>query len=267
MDNTKFYLQLQKDAEEFAKKAMEILVSMQGKETLAVQKDEMDISTTADVAAEKCIIDLIKQKYPNHSISSEEIGEIKGSEPYRWIIDPLDETKEYIRGIKEFNCLIGVEENTQIIAGVSNCYGTGEVYQASKGNGAWCNGHKIHVSPQSSLIDSFIGFALPNRKLPSEEIAFGLNILTYLVHHTYRARGFWDHAKSLSWLSRGALDGVVLPSHLYKWPDIASAIILVEEAGGNVTDWNGNNVTEETSKNGVVASNGILHEELLNIVQ
>ena len=267
IEDSKFYLQLQKDAETFAEVAMKILISMQGKETIAVQKDEVDLSTSADIAAETYIIQKIQKKYPNHSISSEERGEMNGTEPYRWIIDPLDETKEYVRGISEFNCLIGIEETERIIAGVSVCHGTNETYLASKGNGAWLGKKRLSVSKQMNISDAMIGFALPNKQLLQKDRQKDLSILTYLVDHVYRPRGFWDHAKSLGWTARGALDGLILSPHLYKWPDIASGIIVVEEAGGTVTDWNGNPVTEKTSVNGVLASNGILHEQLLGIIQ
>jgi len=264
--NSQFYRELQKDAERFAQEAMKILVSLQGKETVAIQKDELDLSTSADITAEKYIIDAIRKKYPKHGIDSEEAGEFSGTEPYRWVIDPLDETKEYVRGLKEFNCLIGVEEDTHIVAGASNCYGTNELYSASKGNGATCNTVQLHVSSQKNLVNAFIGYSLPNRKLEELEIRHGLSLLNHFIHHVYRVRGFWDHAKSLGWLARGALDGIILLPQTYKWPDIASSVILVKEAGGTITDWHGNEVTEKTNQNGVVASNGILHGELLKIV-
>lgn len=266
-DKKKFYLQLQHDAEAFTKGGMEILVAMQGKEKVAVQKDEIDLSTSADLAAEKYIIDAIKQKYPDHSIYSEEAGNLPNTSSYRWIIDPLDETKEYFRGIAEFNCLIAIEENGHLIGGASLCHGTNELYAASKGNGAYLNGKPIHVSTQTDLFDGFIGFALPNRKIPQPEIDRGLSLLGKLVQSTYRVRGFWDHAKSLGWVARGALDGAVLSAHLYKWPDVASSISLVEEAGGKTTDFFGNEVREDTYEHGIIASNGKIHEKLLEMVK
>jgi len=265
--DNKFYLQLQKDAERFALEAMDILASMQGQETLAVQKDEIDESTSADLAAEKCIIDHIKEKYPTHGIYSEEIGEIKGTEPYRWVIDPLDQTKEYIRGLNEYNCLIAVEYDGEVIAGVTHQHGIDTLYTGSKGNGVTCNGTLAHVSIQTDFSNSFIGFNLPNKKLGQEEIKKDLSILSTLVNSVYRVRPFWDQAKVMGWVARGILDGNVAPPHVYKWHDIASSIILVQEAGGTVTDWLGNEVTEESSKNGVIASNGKFHDELLKIVR
>jgi myo-inositol-1(or 4)-monophosphatase len=240
---------------------------MQGRETLAVQKDEMDESTSADLAAEKCIIDHIKKKYPTHGIYSEEIGEIKGSESYRWVIDPLDQTKEYIRGLTEYNCLIAVEYEEKVISGVTLQHGIDTLYTGSKGNGVTCNGKPIHVSAQTNFSDAFIGFNLPNKKLDVKEIKDDLSILSTLIRSVYRVRPFWDQAKVMGWVARGILDGNIAPPHVFKWHDMASSIILIEEAGGKVTDWHGNPVTEKTNGNGVVASNGTFHDELLYLVQ
>ena len=77
----------------------------------------------------------------------------------------------------------------------------------------------------------------------------------------------WDQAKAMGWVGRGILDANITPPHLFKWHDIASSVILVQEAGGIVTDWFGNAVTEKTSEYGILASNGILHEQLLEIIK
>jgi len=262
----KYYLELQKDSEEFARGAMKILASMQGKETLEVQKDEIDQSTTADTKAESYIVKRIREKYPRHSIDSEEMGEIQGSEPYRWIIDPLDQTKEYIRGLPEYNCLIAVEHNGEVIVGVTLQHGVESLYSGSKTNGSFLNNRRIHVSNQSNFSNSFIGFNLPNRKMPTPDIQKAKTLLLPLLDLVYRVRPFWDQSKVMSWVARGIIDGNIAPPHVFKWHDIAASIILVEEAGGVVTDFYNNKVTEKTSHNGVIASNGILHEKLLQIV-
>lgn len=261
-----FYKQLEKDASEIAGKAMEILASMQGNQTLAVQKDEEDMSTSADLAAEKCIVDFIKEKYPSHGIYSEEMGEIKGTEPYRWVIDPLDQTKEYVRGLSEYNCLIGIEDEGQPIVGVSLQHGIDTAYVGSKGNGATMNGRSIHVSDQSDLTNAFIGYNLPNRKMEKSLIDKEMYVLSSLVPKVYRVRPFWDQAKAMGWVSRGMIDGNIAPPGVWKWHDIASSIILITEAGGVITDYFGNEVTEKTSIHGIVASNGKIHDQLLKIV-
>jgi len=262
-----YYRQLQKDAETFANQAMAILVSMQGHQKTAVKKDDMDESTDADIEAEKIIINNIRKKYPTHSIYSEEAGETKGTEPYRWVIDPLDQTKEYIRGGSEYNRLIAVEYESSVVAGVSLLHGVNILYTGSKGNGASYNGKPLRVSPQQDIRNSFIGFNLPNRNTKKEERDTDMNLLSTLIDTTYRVRPFWDQTKAMGWVGRGILDANIAPPHLFKWHDIASSIILVQEAGGVVTDWLGNAVTEKTSGYGILASNGILHEQLLEIIK
>jgi myo-inositol-1(or 4)-monophosphatase len=268
MDTKTFYQQLQKDAEDIARKALAILESMQGKETVAVQKDEEDLSTSADLAAEKCIVDFIKNAYPTHGIYSEELGEIKGSEPYRWVIDPLDQTKEYFRGLSEYNCLIGIEYNGEPVVGVTLQHGINMYYTGSKGNGAFMNGLPIHVSDSSVIENMFIGFNLPHRKLETGAIDRDLSLLGALVHTVYRVRPFWDQSKAMAWVARGVLDANVVPADVFKWHDMASSVITVQEAGGVITDWLGNAVTEKTVKNGVLASNSQkTHTQLLALIQ
>jgi len=266
MDDTLYYKKLEKDAEMIAGKAMDILVSMQGSETLAVQKDEEDISTSADIAAETCIVDFIKKTYPTHGIYSEELGEIKGTEPYRWVIDPLDQTKEYVRGLSEYNCLIAIEYQGAVVVGITLQHGIDSLYVSSKGNGAFFNKKPMHVSHQVTVANTFIGFNLPNKKVGAEEIDADISILRTMVNTVYRVRPFWDQSKVMSWVARGLLDGNIAPPHVFKWHDIASSIIMVEEAGGKITDWQGNPVTEKNSHNGVVASNGNIHDQLLTLI-
>jgi myo-inositol-1(or 4)-monophosphatase len=266
-DTNILYKQFETDAGMIAERAMEILVSMQGKETIAVQKDEGDASTSADIAAEKCIVDFIKKKYPTHCIYSEEMVEINGTEPFRWVIDPLDQTKEYMRGVSIYNCLVAIEEDCEVVAGITLHHGVNELYKGSKGNGATLNDKAIHVSDQSNFSLGFIGFNLPHRKLEKSEVEKDLQILSSLISTVYRVRPSSDQSKSMGYVARGVLDGNIAPPHVYKWHDVASSVILVKEAGGMITDWFGNSLTEKTSANGIVASNGKIHDQLLKIVQ
>jgi len=266
MNTKQYFLQLQQDAEKIASGAMKILASMQGKETLEVQKDEVDESTSADIKAEHYIIKEIRKKYPDHIIYSEEMGLLIGKEPFRWVIDPLDQTKEYVRGISEYNTLIAIEHKVDVVVGITLQHGNDNLYVGSKYNGSYLNGKRIHVSGQSNISNSFIGFNLPNRKMEKNDIRIANNILPSLIDTVYRVRPFWDQAKVMGWVARGVLDGNIAPPHVFKWHDIASSIILVEEAGGIVTDSDGNKVTEKTCQNGVIASNGKIHNKLLTII-
>lgn len=261
------YLQLQNDALTIAKKAMDILVPMQGKETTAVQKDEGDLSTSADLASEAYIIDAIKALYPNHAIYSEERGDIPGTDPYRWVIDPLDGTKEFVRGLEEYNCLIAIEHHGQPVVGVTIQHGLNNTYVASKGNGAFLNTKPLHVSLEKPLATMFVGFNLPNRKLAPEAIENDLSLLNTLIHTVYRVRPCWDQAKAMAWVARGALDANVTPGHVFKWHDLASSIPIVQEAGGIITDWHGNPVTENTITHGVIASHSRkTHDQFLALI-
>lgn len=267
MNQQLFYQQLQKDAERIVEKAATILISYEKKFSLYKQKDEIDVATTADTETEKFIIGEIHKKYPDHGIYGEEFGKSTESSEYTWIIDPLDGTKEYVRGLGEYNCLIAVEEKEKLVAGVMKRIGKNALYASSKGNGAFLDGNPIHVSKTDTLILSFVGMHFPNSKNTKEEIDRGVRIIHDLISKTYRLRPTWDDARLLGWLARGAIDGYIIPAHLNYWYDVAPSILLVEEAGGKITDWNGNPIKNRDLSKGVVASNGHIHKQLLEIIK
>lgn len=116
------YLRIAKDAGSFTRKAGKLLAQHQSKAKIRGYKDIADIVTTADLASEKLLVSLIRAKYPGHSIDSEEMGVESKHSPYTWIIDPLDGTKEYARGITVYNCLIAVTKNDALVAGAMGCW-------------------------------------------------------------------------------------------------------------------------------------------------
>jgi len=265
-DKTSFYLQLQKDAEEIVEKAATLLVSKEHSFSIVTQKDDVDIATSADIEAEKLIIDAIHLKYPDHGIDSEERGKMPGKSSYVWVIDPLDGTKEYARGVGEYNCLLAVEENERLVVGVTRRIGLNTLYSCSNGNGAFRDGKPIKVSANDNLSTSIIGFHIPNKKKSKNDIRQNLNILEKLICTVYRVRPGWDTAKQFGWVAQGTLDAHIVPSHIIKWCDVASTILLVEEAGGKVTNFHGNPVKGSDYNDGIIASNGKLHEQLLSII-
>src|SRR3989344_9199247 len=127
-------------------KAGQILLNEQKKVKIVEQKDLQDIATTADILSEKFIINSIQKKYPEHGIFSEEKGEIKKESDYHWVIDPLDGTKEFTRGIPLFNVSIVLEFKGELI--VSSVYRPmdNSLYSAAKGVGSFLGNEKIKVS-------------------------------------------------------------------------------------------------------------------------
>jgi len=241
-----------------AKEAGEILVKNFGKVSKIKAKKEGGLVTNADLEAERKIINLIRKKYPGHSILSEENGKIKGDPEYRWIIDPLDGTHNYVRGIKIFGVSIALEHKGKVILGVIYIPFGNQLYLAQKGEGSYLNGKKIRVSQRklkeaSMIYDSSIS-------LDREKII--VKNLEKLAKRVFNLRMFGSSARSLSYIAEGKVDFEV--EYNDKPWDFSAGALIVEEAGGKVTDLHGRAWSPWTR--GYIASNGKLHEEVLRII-
>ncbi len=265
-NENKPYLQFQKDCEDFTQRAIAFLQKYQAESTIYQMKDEADLATTADIEAEKLLISLIHEKYPVHAIESEESGYLTGASGYLWIVDPLDGTKEYARGLTEYNCLLAVEEKGELIAAAICRSSNNELYSCAKDYGAILNGNPIAVSQTSDIARSFVGFHLPTKSNASTYIARTTNLLEKLIKCVYRIRPGWDDAKHLGLVARGVFDAHIICANVNKWHDIASGLLLVAEAGGTVTDWSGYPLKNHNLSGGILASNGKIHEQLLRII-
>jgi len=258
-----FYLRLQQDAEKFVVQAGKILAEYQKKVATVIQKDIADIATNADFASEQLLIKLIQHKYPNHSIYSEEVGELQHKSQFRWIIDPLDGTKEYAKGWTEYNCLVAVEHNHVLVAGVALRAGINELYVSSLGSGAYLNQVKIHVSKTSELKLGMIGFRIPANNNSTLLKRRSLQLLNHLNEASYRIRPGWDDARQCMLVARGIIDAHLVLNNAVRWYDVAPTVLLISEAGGKVTDWNGKPIQSGDLSQGLLVSNGVLHEQLL----
>lgn len=261
------YLHCLESARRIARGAGKILTDYYGRELKTKSKsDALDIVTDADEASEQYILSQLQKSFPNHGYLSEESGESKGSSEFRWIIDPLDGTKEFSRGLPIYNVSIALEYRNAIVVGVVYRPASNELYAASRGNGAFFHGKPIHVSVESSLPKSFVWTHLPNMKDPDRFDA-AWNTLGVLAKHVYRLRESSEDVTNLCWLAKGACDGHVLLMKGPKWWDVAAGILMVEEAGGKVTDMYGNTIKNRDLSKGLVASNGKVHEKLLRLIR
>jgi myo-inositol-1(or 4)-monophosphatase len=267
-DPNVYYGQLQKDCEEMVLKAGELLRSLQVKLTIVKMKDDIDLSTSSDIASEQLLISTIKQKYPDHSILSEEQGFIDRKSDYLWIIDPLDGSKEYAKGLKTYNVLLAVEHQQKLVASAIYTHGPQELYACSRGNGAYLDGNTIKASQTVDIEKSLVGFHLPISTAPRASIERSLNILRGLVYATYRVRPTWYDANFFGWVARGAIDAHIVPPDTHNdWDDDAAGLLLVEESGGTITDYDGKEIQNHDLSNGIVASNGKIHDSLLTLIK
>lgn len=259
---------LQRFAENIVVKAGALLVKHQQSVKIVKRKtDYQDIATTADLASEKIIIDAIKTNYPDHSIFSEEAGNLITKSDYTWVIDPLDGTKEYSRGLSEYAVLLSCRDKDQTLAAAIYFPAINDAYSASVGNGAYLNNHKISVSNTAQISQAFIFGRSPGNYIPEPEFSHGWQALIKVARIAYRLRPGYFEARDLCWLARGAADGLfIMGNYGPKWWDIASGLHIAQEAGAKISDCQGNPFHHGDYSRGLIISNGRLHSQLLKIL-
>ena len=246
------------------RKAIKVLIRDFGEiEKLQVSvKGPGDYVTASDKKVEKIIVDELLKARPNYSILSEEIGEIKNDDSYRWIIDPIDGTANFMHGIPHFAVSLALEKNKEIICGVIYDPIKDEMFFAEKGKGAYLNNQRIRVSARSKLQDCIIFTGGPRhnhkeKNLSLEEYKkFSNKVLTPI-------RKMGSAALDMAYLAAGRCDGF-WHRNLSYW-DIAAGIIIVKEAGGFVTDFQGNN--DFLKKKSILATNSLINQEMIEVLK
>jgi len=219
-----------------------------------------DLVTEVDHASEKLIMDIIRTEFPDHFILSEEVGEIKMDSAYKWIIDPIDGTVNYANGIPICCVSIGVEhEGKMVLGAVFNPF-IDEFFFAEKGAGAFMNEKRIRVSEKDSVSHSCLVTGFPYTYLDSQNGP--LEVFSRLIRKGIPVRRLGSAAIDLCWVAAGRFDGFY-EHKLNAW-DSAAGFLLVEEAGGKVTDFEGNPYSPYQPH--IVATNGKIHAELLGWV-
>lgn len=255
---------------EFTKKLSQEVgkILLKGQKTVQIEKykDRQDIVTNIDLQSEELLIKNIEKKFPNHNILSEEKGIIDKNSLYTWFIDPLDGTKEYLRGLPNFNINITLETSKETLLAVVCVPKTNDIYSAVKNKGAFENKNKIKVSEENKLRNSFIYTHLPNYKMEQDKAKEAWSDLEKMSRSCYRLRSFQADIISLCWLAKGAVDGQILLTKKEKWWDVSGGILMVQEAGGKVTDLKGKPIKNRDTSQGIVASNKKIHNQLIKIL-
>jgi myo-inositol-1(or 4)-monophosphatase len=220
-----------------------------------------NLVTEADHAAEKAIIETIKHDHPDHFILSEETGEIKTDSEIKWIIDPIDGTVNFANGIPLCCVSIGVEKAGKMILGAVYNPFMNELFFAQEGIGAYLNEKRIHVSQKDTVIKSCLVTGFPYTYLDSPNGP--LQVFEKLVRQGIPVRRLGSAAIDLCWVAAGRFDGFYEHS-LQAW-DSAAGFLMVEEAGGKVTDYEGNHYSPYQPH--LLATNGKIHDELLAYVR
>jgi myo-inositol-1(or 4)-monophosphatase len=261
------YRKYQKIAEKLAKEAGKILLEYQQKATVERPKrDSLDITTNADLASEGFLVSEIHRLFPRHNIITEESEDKNKGSEFTWIIDPLDGTKEYLRGLPFYGVSIALDNKGEVVVGALFRPATGELFSASKGSGAFLNGKRLFTSSQENLSFSFIMVHLPTKDTPEKEAEIIWNSLRNLTRDCYRLRTTSEDNFALSWLAQGAFEGYILPLKTVKWWDVASGLVVAREAGAKITSIFGSEIKNQDLSNGLIASNGKIHQKLVQYI-
>jgi myo-inositol-1(or 4)-monophosphatase len=219
-----------------------------------------NLVTEADHASEKAILEVIRSNFPEHQILAEETGEIKQDSTYKWIIDPIDGTVNFAHGIP-LNCVsIGIEKQGEIIlAAVYNPH-LNEFFFAEKGKGATLNDKPIRVSGQTQTINACLVTGFPYTYINTPDGP--LEIFERFIRKGVPVRRLGSAAIDLCWVAAGRFDGFY--EHKLEAWDSAAGYLIVEEAGGKVTDHEGNKFSVYQHR--VLATNGKIHEEMIAVI-
>lgn len=214
--------------------------------------------TMADKRSEECVRAIIGRGFPDHAIVGEESGTTNPEGPATWIVDPLDGTKTFICGVPLYGIMIGVEIEREVVAGVVHFPALAETYHATKGGGSYWNGRPMRVSDVSAL-DKAVLLATDTKRFARDPVkAAGHDRLVEAVK-MYRS---WGDCYGHMLVASGRAE-IMLDPKMSIW-DLAPLKVIVEEAGGVFTDWEGVATIHGTS---AVSTNAALREQVMEMLR
>ncbi len=246
------------------RKAAKILIRDFGEiENLQVSlKGPGNFVTASDRKVEKIIIEELQKARPTYSILSEEIGEINNDESFKWIIDPIDGTANFLHGIPHFAISIGLEQDKEIVSGIIYDPIKDEMFVAEKGQGAYLNNKRMRVSARSKLKDCIICTGGPKQDSKHREITLEeYKKISSKIFIPVRKLG--SASLDMAYVAAGRYDGYWQRDLSY-W-DIAAGIILVKESGGFVSDFNGEN--EYIKNKTILVTNSKVDKEMIEVLK
>ena len=261
--NKEVYISILENAVEAAKLGGQILTDGFGK----LQKHQIglkgrgDFITEMDHQSEKAILDYIRQHFPNHAIQAEESGEVEIPSDYKWIVDPLDGTANYVQGIPFFSVSIAVLKSGIPECGVVYIPMLHEMFTAQKNHGAWLNGEPIHLSDKTDMEQTILSTGFPWRS--KEQLQPFLKAFEGIFSQSAGIRRMGSAAIDLAYTACGRFEGF-WEMALKPW-DIAAGVLMVEEVGGCVTDFNGGSTYLQSGN--IVAGPPVIHEKMVAVTR
>ena len=226
-------------------------------------KSAHDFVTQADRDTEAFLVSELSKQYPQDGFLGEETGEthVGQSDAGRWIIDPIDGTTNFIHGIPLYSISIAYEHAGQLVAGVVYAPGTDDLYVAARGMGAFHNGNPIHVSACGDPAQAVLGTSFAHRS--PQFHAKNLRLLAGMLSQLNDFRRLGSAALDLCYVASGRTEGFFeVDLHIY---DFAAGLVILEEAGGQVTGWPGEAHCTQTGN--VLASNGLMHDWMTDCIR
>lgn len=243
--------------QEIAREAGSLLMEYFRQRVKVEYKGDVDLVTVADRKSEALILERIRSRWPHHDVLGEEGARIETGSDYKWYIDPLDGTTNFAHGFPVFCISMALERRGERIAGVIYDPTRPEMFSAEKGSGTYLNDRRIHVSTISKLSESLVATGFPSHKRHKNPNIFFYHQITLRTHGVRRAG---SAALDLASVAAGRFDGF-WEFNLNPW-DTAAGVLLVQEAGGVVSDFSGGPF--QIASRQTLASNGLIHDDLLN---
>ena len=246
-----------------ARDAGRVLAEKFGRALQVTNKGDIDLVTEADIAAERLIVERIRSYHPRHAILTEESGDVitvgdAGSE-YKWVIDPLDGTTNYAHGYPVFCVSVALEHEGRVVLGVVYDPTRDELFAAERGQGATLNGRSLRVSETAELNGALLCTGFPYDVRDRGDFA---RHFRNFIMRAQSVRRDGAAALDLAYVAAGRFDGFY-EEGLRPW-DVAAGVLLVEEAGGRVTHYDGSPF--RIYQPPIAASNGLIHEAMLDVL-
>ncbi len=224
------------------------------------KSNDIDLVTSADIESEKIIVARIKEKYPSHSIVTEESEDFIEDSQYTWIIDPLDGTTNFTHNLPIFAVSIALKHSSEIICGVVYNPAANKCFYAEKDKGAFLNGVSIHPTKSDSLSNCLLATGFPY--LHDEKYDLSFSIFKDFYDSTRGLRRLGAAALDLCFVAMGRFDGFY-EFNLNSW-DICAGSLIAHEAGCIVSDWDGSDLPHDGSR--ILCSNSKIHNEMVKIL-
>ena len=241
---------------EIAREAGALLMEYFHQQVKIEYKGDVDLVTIADRKSEALILERIRANWPSHDVLGEEGARIETGSDYKWYVDPLDGTTNFAHKYPVFCVSLAIDYKGKRVAGVVYDPTRDELFSAEQGSGAYLNGKRIQVSATANLAECLVATGFPSHKRHKNPNIFFYHQITLRTHGVRRAG---SAALDLACVAAGRFDGF-WEFNLNPW-DTAAGVLIVEEAGGKVTDFSGGPF--QLNSRETVATNGIVHPALL----